>query len=294
MKASKKTDSVPGDIPSSILKEFLPEFASPVTSILKEAVRTHEWPTIYKREYHLPLKKVPSPLTEDDIRGIGLTSWVSKQLERQVLNWIWPFIKQHMDPDQMGGVPGCSIEHYIVKMLHFILGSMDGDSQSAVMGIPVDYSKAYNRMLHSNIITTMSDLKNPSIPTCAIRLIKSYLTQRSMCIRYLGVESSFEKCPGGGPQGGLLTGLLFCLQVNKAGSPCQNPSLELPVLENNHSPRMEELEDESLRMESSQGHSQRMDTQEMEEGNPYLQESYLEDAQGLDEVDGDSQRLDLP
>ena len=42
MKASKKTDSVPGDIPSSILKEFLPEFASPVTSILKEAVRTHE------------------------------------------------------------------------------------------------------------------------------------------------------------------------------------------------------------------------------------------------------------
>ena len=53
---------------------------------------------------------------------------------------------------------------------------------------------------------------------------------------------------------------------------------------------MEELEDESLRMESSQ----RMDTQEMEEGNPSSQESYLEDAQGLDEVDGDSQRLDLP
>ena len=121
MKASKKTDSVPGDIPSSILKEFLPEFASPVTSILREAVRTHEWPSVNKLEYHLPLKKVPSPMTEDDIRGIGLTSWVSKQLERQVLNWIWPVIKHHMDPDQMGGVPGCSIEHYIVKMLHFIL-----------------------------------------------------------------------------------------------------------------------------------------------------------------------------
>ena len=114
-----------------------------------------------------------------------------------------------MDTDQMGGVPGCSVEHYIIKMLNFILGSMDGDSNAAVMGIPVDYSKAYNRMLHTNIITIMSDLEEPEIPTCAIRLTKSYLTQRSMCVRYKGAESSFEKCPGGGPQGGLLTGVLF-------------------------------------------------------------------------------------
>ena len=27
---------------------------------------------------------------------------------------------------------------------------------------------------------------------------------------------------GGGPQGGLLTGLLFCLLVSEAGNPCDN------------------------------------------------------------------------
>ena len=102
MRASKKTDSVPGDIPASILREFLPEFTTPVKAILSEAVRTHEWPAAYKLEYHLPIKKIPNPLTEDDIKGIGLTNWVSKQLERYVLNWIWPFLKPHMDPDQMG------------------------------------------------------------------------------------------------------------------------------------------------------------------------------------------------
>ena len=37
-----------------------------------------------------------------------------------------------------------------------------------------------------------------------------------------------KSCPGGGPQGGLLTGVLFCLQVNKAGRPCSLP--QLPVL----------------------------------------------------------------
>ena len=196
MKSSKITDSVPGDIPAIILKEFLPEFATPVTAILKESVRAHTWPSIYKKEYHLPLQKVPSPETEDDVRGIGLPAWASKQLERLVLDWIWSYISSHLDPDQMGGRPGCSIEHYIVKMVHFILSKMDGDRNSAVLAVPVDYSKAYNRMLHSDILCNLVDL---NVPPCATKLIKSYLSSRSMCVRYMGATSTFKTCPGGGP-----------------------------------------------------------------------------------------------
>ena len=44
-----------------------------------------------------------------------------------------------------------------------------------------------------------------------------------MCVRYKGATSSFHRVPGGGPQGGLLTSVLFILQVNKAGSPCELP-----------------------------------------------------------------------
>ena len=106
MKLSKKTDSVPGDIPKSILQEFLPEFSSPITAILREAVESHTWPDIYKKEYHLPLKKVPAPETEDQLRGIGMTAWISKQLERLLLDWIWPYLQPHLDPDQMGGEKG--------------------------------------------------------------------------------------------------------------------------------------------------------------------------------------------
>ena len=80
-------------------------------------------------------------------------------------------------------------------------------------------------MLHSDILCNLTAL---NVPSCAVKLIQSYLTNRSMCVRYKGATSSFEKVPGGGPQGGLLTGVLFCLQVNKAGSPCPLP--ELPAL----------------------------------------------------------------
>ena len=231
MNAAKKTDSVPGDIPSSILKEFLPEFVAPVTTILKQAVETHTWPNVYKKEYHLPLKKIPAPQDEDDIRGIGLTSWVSKQLERLVLNWIWPFIHPQINTDQMGGMPGCSVEHYIIKMIHFIMSSMDGNHDIAVLAMPVDFSKAFNRMLHSDILC---DLFALNVPKCAIKLVKSYLTRRSMCVTYKGEVSTFQACPGGGPQGGLLTGILFIIQVNKAGSPC------IPKLLKKPSTRLEE------------------------------------------------------
>jgi hypothetical protein len=253
MKKAKKTDSVPGDIPSEIMKEFLPEFATPITAILKDAVETHTWPEVYKKEYHVPLKKIPNPITEDDLRGIGLTQWISKQLERLVLDWIWPFVYPHINADQMGGMPGCSVEHYIIKMIHFILGSMDGNNDAAVLAVPVDFSKAFNRMLHSDILCSIDAL---NVPKCATKLIKSYLTRRTMCVKYKGKLSSFQSCPGGGPQGGLLTGVLFIIQVNKAGSPCISRRM---VKDMETAPRMDMRNNDTTSLEVGNNSSSRVD-----------------------------------
>ena len=84
----------------------------------------------------------------------------------------------------------------------------------------VDFSKAFNRIDHNVIVTILADL---NIPTCALRLIISYLSGRKMCVRYNGETSEEQDIPGGGPQGGLLTVLLFDLQVNLAGAPCPIP-----------------------------------------------------------------------
>ena len=104
-------------------------------------------------------------------------------------------------------------------MLDFIHKKLDScsNNQTAVLGCLVDFSKAFNRMDHNNLITILSDL---NIPTCALKLIISYLSERKMCVRYQGETSSEQLIPGGGPQGGLLTVILFDLQVNLAGFPC--------------------------------------------------------------------------
>ena len=75
------------------------------------------------------------------------------------------------------------------------------------------------------LYTILSDL---NVPTCALRLIVSYLSNRRMCVRFNGAESKEQHIPGGGPQGGLLTVLLFDLQVNLAGYPCPLQPVTLP------------------------------------------------------------------
>ena len=221
--SAKKTCSVPGDIPTDILDEFLPEFTTPITHIFNRAFSTHEWPEMFKKEYGVPLQKIPNPESEDDLRSIGLTPFLSKRMEKLLIKWIWKYISPHIKSDQLGGLPGCSIVHYIIRMIDFILRNLDNNAKnpSAVLGVTVDFSKAFNRMSHNKIVTILSDL---NIPTCALRLIISYLNERTMCIRYSGAVSSDRMMPGGGPQGTLLIVLLFILQVNLAGEPCPPPS----------------------------------------------------------------------
>ena len=104
-------------------------------------------------------------------------------------------------------------------MLDFVHRNLDNSREkpAAVVCCLVDFSKAFNRIDHNVIVTILSDL---NVPTCALRLVVSYLSNRKMCVRWNGATSNEQDIPGGGPQGGLLTVLLFNLQVNLAGAPC--------------------------------------------------------------------------
>ena len=222
LKKGKKTCSVPCDLPPRIVEEFLPELTAPIAAIYRQAIASHSWPEPFKKEYHLPISKVPIPQSEDDLRNLGLTAFFSKRLEYLLIQWIWPYIYPHIDLDQLGGIPGCSVNHYLIQMLDFIQRNLDNNvtRPTAVLTGLVEFSKAFNRIDHNIIVTILSDL---NVPPCALRLVTSYLTGRRMCVRFNGAQSDDQYIPGGGPQGGLLTVILFDLQVNLAGNPCPLP-----------------------------------------------------------------------
>ena len=96
-KSKKPKSSVPGDIPRKLVKEFGPELATPAGMIFRNIVKTGQWPKPWRLEYGLPLRKVSNPETEEQLRIISLTSYLSKVFEQYVVQWLMEYVGNQMD-----------------------------------------------------------------------------------------------------------------------------------------------------------------------------------------------------
>ena len=85
LRRSKKTSSVPGDLPIKILKEFLPGLAVPVTQIFIKAISEGVFPTKFKMEKMVPIPKVFPPEDYGDIRPLSMTLFFAKKFEELIL-----------------------------------------------------------------------------------------------------------------------------------------------------------------------------------------------------------------
>ena len=200
------------------MKEFSVELAKPAAEIMNSILRTGIYPEKWKMEYVTPIPKIHPPENEEDLRNISLTAFLSKIFEGFILKWLFPHILPFMDPGQMGGLKGCSTTHYLVNLFHFIYttGDMPPNLPHAVLLGLVDYSKAFNRIDHTNLIKILAEYK---VPTWLLIICIGYLTNRRMIVRFKGKNSTERKMPGGGPQGTLLGVFFFLILINKAGWP---------------------------------------------------------------------------
>ena len=215
IKAAKKPRSgVPGDLPKIITQEFSPELTTPVCRIINSMFQSFEWPAHWKIETVVPIAKVPTPESEDDIRPISLTPFYSKVAEHFVVSWLLEYVGHRIDFRQYGGLKGNSITHYIIEFVNFILHCQDSPEQTAIVACMVDFSKAFNRQNHNTLITKLSDL---GVPGWLLKIVMTFLENRKIQVRYKGKTSRIKSMPGGGPQGTLLALLLLIVMINEIG-----------------------------------------------------------------------------
>jgi hypothetical protein len=196
------------------VQEFGPELAAPVGKIYRNIVRTGHWPKPRRTEYGNPLQKEPNPTTEDQLRIISLTNFLSKTFEQYVMIWLLEYVGNQMDWGQYGGIKGSSISHYLIEFVNYILYNQDLNIPHAVLAVMVDFSKAFNRINHNRIITILSRM---GVPAWLLRIIMGFLTDRELIVRYKGKTSGRKLLPGGGPQGTRLGLFLFLILINCAG-----------------------------------------------------------------------------
>ena len=103
-KTKKPRSSVPGDLPRQLVQEFGPELAASAGKIFRNIVSTGHWPKPWRTEYGTPLQKEPNPQTEDQLRIISLTNYLSKVFEQYVMTWLLEYVGNQMDWGQYGGM----------------------------------------------------------------------------------------------------------------------------------------------------------------------------------------------
>ena len=149
----------------------------------------------------IPKKMKPTDFC--DLRNISCTLFISKVFERYVLNCLQEEIT--LKENQYGGVKGCSTTHMVVDLIQEMCENAE-DYRSATVMCAIDFSKAFNRMSFQHCLENLRK-KNASTPI--LRLVASFLTNRTMSVKVGNYWYEALPVTGGCPQGSLLGIILF-------------------------------------------------------------------------------------
>ena len=199
----KPKSMVAGDVFPQLMTKFSDFFAIPLSCIYREISESYVWPIQWKTEFVTVIPKNNSPGSFEDLRNISCTMLVSKIMESYVLEWAMDEVTTKYN--QYGGVRGCSGTHLIMKVWHKIMKNLE-DRRAATVLTSIDYAKAFNRLSYQHCLASFA-AKGASTPV--IRLLATFLTNRSMKVRVGQSWSGARPVTGGCPQGSILGVFLF-------------------------------------------------------------------------------------
>ena len=202
-KCNKTSSMVKGDLFPKLILPCAEYLSCPLADIYNAILATFHWPPAWKREYvtTIPKKKLPSDLS--DLRNISCTLLFSKVFEGYVLRAAMEEIT--LKNNQFGGVKGCSTTHALIEIMQEICSNAE-DYRAATVISTIDYSKAFNRVSYQHCLSAFAK-KNASTPI--IKLIATFLSDRTMSVRVGDEWSAPREVTGGCPQGSILGVFLF-------------------------------------------------------------------------------------
>ena len=204
LKRQKKPNSmVMGDIFPKLVNDCAKFMSVPLSDVYNEIIKTNVWPISWKREYVtiIPKKKLPEGM--EDLRNISCTRFISKVFESYVMEQILEEIT--VKRNQFGGIKGCSTGHMLVELWQDICENSE-DYRCGTVLTGIDYAKAFNRLSFQHCLEAF---RRKGASTAIIRLISTFLTNRSMTVRVGNSWSMPREVNGGCPQGSILGVLLF-------------------------------------------------------------------------------------
>ena len=182
-KIKVRNATAPGDIPPVIIKEFAQYLCIPLCDILNQSIQTGQWPKLYKTEAITPVPKQYPPINRNLLRPISILFSFDKLMESLIGELIISDMREKSDPAQFGNKKKTSINHYLIRLLHRVVTSVDNNSKgdiNAVLCCFIDYQAAFSRMCHT--LGKQSFINNGVRPSL-IPVLTSYFEDIQMYVR---------------------------------------------------------------------------------------------------------------
>ena len=208
----KSTAAGPDEIPFWFLKIASPSISLPLSYLFNLSFQTGIVPHQWKNANIVPIPKVPCPSSPSDFRPILLTPIISRLFERVVVktNIYTLFFNPTLAAlfsDQYAFRPFGSTDAAIISIIHHVT-SLLSDGNSYVRLIGLDFSKAFDTVKHSCILSKLSSLP---ISDQLYNWLVNYFQGHSHTTRFNSTTSSTAKINASVFQGSAIGPSLFVI-----------------------------------------------------------------------------------
>lgn len=177
--------------------------------IMNLSLRSGVFPSAWKRSIVTPIPKKGDRSYVENTRPIPLIHIAGKVLEKIVNELIVYYNTQHeiIFSNQYGFVKGKSTTNCIMALFSDIYKNINNNQLTGCLFL--DYAKAFDTVNHEILLNKLNNYGFVDFSW-----FKSYLVNRSQCVKIDSSYSSFKTNPCGVPQGSVLGPTLFNLYLN--------------------------------------------------------------------------------
>lgn len=199
----------PDHIPSSVLRYLSSIVAPHITIFFNSLLKRGIFPSSLKNGYITPIFKSGDASDVRNYRPVVIQPCLAKVFESIVLRRFSHACKQLIVPQQHGFLPGRSTSTNLgVYQSHIIASFQCGHQLDSVY---LDFAKAFDRVSHAHLLQKLEDY---GVGDGLLEWFRSYLSDRTLSVRFGGAISSSISAQSGVPQGSLLGPALFSFFIN--------------------------------------------------------------------------------